>query len=112
MRTLKTVRKAVDCGYCIRLYYIAVGSMEESVLRIKNRVRKGGHDISEKDVRRRFDKRFNDLAAVLPYCTEAYFYDNENGFVCVGEYKNGKITVYGGKPPEWFAQFTKYFKSV
>ncbi|WP_028518343.1 zeta toxin family protein [Ruminococcus flavefaciens] len=101
VRTLKTIRRAIELDYHIKLYYIDVNSCEESLLRIANRVRKGGHDIPAEDVHRRYEKRFNDLAAVLPYCSEAEFWDNENGFVNVGEYKNGNLVIYGNEPPEW-----------
>ena len=101
VRTLKTIRRAIELDYHIKLYYIGVNSCEESLLRIANRVRKGGHDIPAEDVKRRFEKRFDDLMAVLPYCSEAEFWDNENGFVKVGEYRNGTLTVYDDEPPEW-----------
>ena len=83
-RVLRTIQAAKNKGYHIRLFYVALGSAEESLRRIENRVRKGGHDIPEKDVRRRFNNRFEDLAKVLPYCDEVHFFDNENGFVFAG----------------------------
>ena len=104
VRTLKTIRRAIGLDYHVRLYYVGVSSCEESLIRISNRVRKGGHDIPAEDVQRRYDKRFDDLAAVLPYCSEAEFWDNENGFVKVGEYKNGQLTVYSDSPPDWIKQ--------
>lgn len=85
-KTLKTILAARKKGYSIVLHYIAVSSAEESLSRIKNRVRKGGHDIPETDVQRRFDKRFDDLLRVLPYCDEALLWDNENGFKPVACY--------------------------
>jgi predicted ABC-type ATPase len=107
VRTLKTIRRAIELDYHIKLYYIGVNSCEESLLRIANRVRKGGHDIPAEDVHRRYEKRFNDLAAVLPYCSEAEFWDNENGFVNVGEYKNGSLVIYGNEPPQWLTELKK-----
>ncbi len=100
-RTLKTILAAREKGYKIRLYYIAVNSAEESLLRIKNRVRKGGHDIPTEDVLKRFESRINDLLRVLPYCDEAFFLDNENGFVRVAKYYGGKVETVGGYTPEW-----------
>ncbi len=75
-RTLRTIQQAREKDYHIRLYYVGVSSAEESLLRIENRVRKGGHDIPVQDVRRRYEKRFADLAAVVPYCDEVHFYDS------------------------------------
>ncbi len=100
-RTLKTIKRARELDYFIRLYYVGVNSAEESIRRIKNRVEKGGHDIPEQDVRRRYSKRFEDLANILPYCNEVRLYDNENGFVEKAEYKNGRLILKGSDIPEW-----------
>lgn len=70
-KTLKTVKEARDKNYCVRLYYIGISSAQESLLRIENRVKKGGHGIPESDVLRRYKSRFEDLLRILPYCDEA-----------------------------------------
>lgn len=108
VRTLKTIQKARELNYFIRLYYVGVSSSVESISRIKNRVSKGGHDIPVKDVERRYSKRFEDLAKVLPYCDEAVFFDNENGFAEKAEYKNGSLITKGGKIPEWISELDEY----
>ena len=95
VRTLKTIRKARELDYFIRLYYVGVNSSDESIKRIKNRVEKGGHDISSADVERRYNKRFEDLSKILPYCNEVRFFDNENGFTEKAEYKNGLLIIKG-----------------
>lgn len=100
-KTLKTILAAREKGYRIHLYYIAVSSAEESLSRIQNRVRKGGHDIPEEDVKRRYENRFDDLLRVLPYCDETNIFDNENGFVRVAEYRDGSLTLSGKLTPEW-----------
>ena len=102
-RTLKTVQEARARDYRINLYYVAVNSAEESLDRIANRVRKGGHDIPEEDVRRRYKNRFRDLMKVLPYCDTAQFYDNENGFQFVAEFRNGELLQVGSYCPEWLS---------
>ena len=56
-RTERTIRRAKERGYTIRLYYIGLDTMEESLGRIANRVAKGGHDIPREDVERRFSTR-------------------------------------------------------
>ncbi len=101
VRTLKTIRKAINLNYHIRLYYVGVETAEESILRIANRVKKGGHNIPQSDVLRRYENRFNDLLKILPYCNEVFFFDNENGFVQVGEYRNGQIFETARNVPLW-----------
>lgn len=111
-RTLKTIQKARELDYFIRLYYIGVNSVDESIRRIKNRVEKGGHYIPEQDVTRRYNKRFADLAAVLPYCNEVKFYDNENGFTEKAEYKNGQLIFKSNDVPQWIMELKCCLESI
>ena len=100
-KTFRTIKAAREKNYLVRLYYIGISSAEESLSRIENRVKKGGHGIPERDVLRRYQSRFEDLSKILPYCDEAFLFDNENGFAKVAEYKNGKIRVVGEYKPDW-----------
>lgn len=111
-RVIRTIQAAKNKGYHIRLFYVALSSAEESLHRIENRVRKGGHNIPSDDVVRRFQNRFEDLAKVLPYCDEVHFFDNENGFVFVGEYKNGNFVKLVDCPPQWVINLKKYTESL
>jgi predicted ABC-type ATPase len=111
VRTEKTVKTAKEKGYTVRLFYIGLNTYDESVKRIKNRVEKGGHNISEDDIGRRFKNRFGSLAKILPYCDEAYLFDNENGFVEVGEYKNGELIHKGDYRPTWINELSKFLKT-
>ena len=109
-KTARTITEARENGYFVRLYYVAVSSAEESLSRIANRVRKGGHDIPEDTVRRRFAKRFDDLARILPLVDEAVFFDNENGFVRVADYRNGQLTTTGEYLPGWLDKLKERLK--
>ena len=110
-KPLRTIIAAREKDYYIRLYYVGISSADESLIRISNRVRKGGHNIPTEDVIRRYEKRFEDLVKILPYCNEVHFYDNENGFVDVGEYRNGNIIFSGDYVPEWLKLLKEYLKS-
>ncbi len=48
-----TAACAKELGYYIRLYYIGLDTAEESIARIENHVRRGGHGIAGDDVYRR-----------------------------------------------------------
>lgn len=104
VRPLKTIQKARELNYFIRLYYVGISSSAESISRIANRVLKGGHNIPPEDVKRRYAKRFDDLIKILPYCNEAVFFDNENGFIEKAEYRNGTLITKGEKIPEWIKE--------
>lgn len=107
-RTERTARKARDLGYTVRLYYIGLDTASESLQRIANRVRRGGHDIPLEDVQRRFEGRWEAVAKVLLYCDTAEFYDNDNGFMKVAEYRNGELLTVGSHCPKWVAELQAY----
>ena len=107
-RTEATAREVVEKGYRVRLYYIGLDSAAESVSRIANRVKRGGHDIPTQDVERRFAGRWEAVAKVLPYCDEAEFYDNDNGFQLVAEYRNGELRTVGNIVPKWLSELQEY----
>ena len=95
----------------LRLFYIGLSSATESKKRIRNRVEKGGHDIPSQDVERRFAHRWQALTQVLPYCDEATFFDNENGFVEVAEYRNGELVVGKADQPAWVYEMEDYLRT-
>lgn len=109
-KTEATARQVSQLGYHVRLFYIGLDTAAESLLRIQNRVRRGGHHIPEQDVQRRFAGRWEALAKVLPYCDEAEFYDNDNGFVKVGEYRNGELRRIGRHEPQWLQELMAYME--
>ena len=44
-------------------------------------------------------------ASQIHNCNEAYFFDNENGFVEKAEYKNGSLVINSNNVPEWLKEF-------
>ncbi len=95
----------------MQLYYIGLDSAAESISRIANRVKRGGHNIPATDVERRFAGRWEAVSKVLPYCDEAEFYDNDNGFVLVAEYRNGELRTVGSFIPGWLKELRAYLSS-
>ena len=81
-RVEKTIRQARKQGYDVVMLYVGLNSVEESLLRIANRMRKGGHNIPEDYVKLRYQNRLESLKRVLPLCDEVIFYDNETLFRC------------------------------
>ena len=71
---------------------------------------RGGHNIPKDDVQRRFSGRWEAVAKVLPYCDEAEFYDNDNGFIKVAEYRNGELRTIGNHMPNWLSELQKHLK--
>jgi len=106
----RTIQQAREKGYYIRLFYIGLNNLEDHSYRIRNRVARGGHDIPNDAVQRRFRQRFKSLVEVLYLCDEVSFYDNDNGFVEVAEYSNGKFTLKNGHFPEWLSELKDHIK--
>ena len=107
LRYLSCVISSSPVCASISLFYVGISSVEESIIRIANRVRKGGHNISTEDVLRRYKGRFEAFGHVLPYCDEITFYDNENGFVKVAELKNSRFCYTNGYRPKWLLELVK-----
>jgi len=47
---------ALSSGYDLELHYLWLANVEQAIARVRRRVRMGGHDVPEKDVRRRFKR--------------------------------------------------------
>jgi predicted ABC-type ATPase len=70
--------RATSLCYGIRLIYVGTESIEINIERIKERVRKGGHDVPEEDQRRRYPRSFANLKAALELADEGILFDNSS----------------------------------
>ncbi|HEX8311600.1 MAG TPA: AAA family ATPase [Chthoniobacteraceae bacterium] len=74
---LALIRQAKARGYRFVLHYVVIGSATQAVARVALRVRMGGHDVPEADVRRRFERsRRQWLEDYLPLADEWGAWDN------------------------------------
>lgn len=83
---------------------MGLDTLEESLLPIENRVKRGGRNIPAETIATSFGKRFDVLPTVLSYRNEAAFFDNVNGFVPVGRYKNGELQALGQPVPQGISE--------
>ena len=63
-------KDAAEAGFEVRIWYVGLAGLELHLARIKARVKHGGHDIPEADVRRRFDQSRLQLIELLPHLSE------------------------------------------
>ena len=68
--------EAAAQGIEIYLWYAGLSSPETHLARVRARVRKGGHDIPEADIRRRYEHSRLNLIHLLPRLTHLRLYDN------------------------------------
>ena len=69
---------ALEAGIEVRVWYAGLSSPELHIARVRARVAKGGHDIPEADIRRRYDRGLLNLIRLLPRLTELRVYDNSD----------------------------------
>jgi len=112
IKTFQTIGRARRRGYYIRLYYVGLETVEESIMRIRIRAENGGHYIPEDDVVRRFNHRYANLMRILPSCDEIHFYDNCNGFVEVARMADGQLMFRGGLTPKWMIELSGYIQKA
>jgi len=63
-------------GIRIHVWYVGLANPELNIRRVQSRVRRGGHDIPEPAIRRRFEHSRLNLVALLPALTALRMYDN------------------------------------
>ena len=106
------IKRAKELRFYIRMFYVGLNTAEESIVRIQNRVMKGRHGIPLEDVVRRFEKRFEALMKVLPYCDEVEFYDNDNGFMKVASFSGNVFKIDCDVMPKWLSELTGYINET
>jgi len=67
---------AADTGAEVHMLYIGLSSPELHIARVRSRVRAGGHDIPEADIRRRYEHSRMNLVHLLPKLASLRVYDN------------------------------------
>ena len=74
----RLLREAAQAGFEVRIWYVGLPSPEHHLARVQARVAKGGHDIPEADIRRRFDQSRLQLIELMPHLTELKVFDNSH----------------------------------
>jgi predicted ABC-type ATPase len=73
------LRGVKQAGFRLHLFYLWIPSPELALLRIRDRVESGGHNVPERDVRRRFSRTLNNLFTLYrPLPDTLHFFDNSS----------------------------------
>ncbi|MEW6360172.1 MAG: zeta toxin family protein [Planctomycetota bacterium] len=90
------LRKLRDSGYAVHMFYLGIPSVELALSRIADRVQRGGHNVPEADVRRRFTRSSQNLFSVYRNLVDClYFFDNSGVRPClVFEVSHGKLQIH------------------
>ena len=96
--------EAIECGFFVRLVYICVDGPERSIQRVRERVARGGHDVPDRDVRRRYVRSLANAEKIVRIVQQALVLDNSGAEpVLAMEIRAGKVLSTVGPIPVWAA---------
>lgn len=72
----RLLTQAAGEGFEVRIWYAGLASPEQHLARVRARVARGGHDIPEADIRRRYEHSRLNLIALMPHLAALRVYDN------------------------------------
>jgi len=73
---VRLLREAAAKGIEVYIWYVGLNSPELHIARVQSRVRRGGHDIPERDIRRRYEHSRLNLIHLLPRLAGLRIWDN------------------------------------
>ena len=74
----RLLQEAAAQGIEVRIWYVGLASVELHIARVRARVRRGGHDIPEEAIRRRYRHSRLNLIHLLPHLAALRVYDNSS----------------------------------
>jgi len=96
----RLVKKAKTLGFEIRLIYVVLDSVERNIERVALRVKKGGHDVPEDKIRKRYNGSLDQMPWFLSHSDQATLYDNSGAVPkVIGEKKDGLISMADDATP-------------
>ena len=104
---LKTIDRAKELGYELQLFYVGVNSPEIAKERIKNRVEKGGHDIKNDIVEKRYYESLKNLEEVILKFDKISLYDNSKKFKNILLFSNNEIFFKDNESINWSKETIK-----
>jgi len=93
---VRVIRKLRAVGYRIHMFYLWIPGPDLALLRIRNRVQAGGHDVPARDVRRRYHRTLVNLFRLyrLLLDTLRVFDNSTKAPRLIFEDEAGKLVVY------------------
>ena len=98
---LKTINKAKELGYELQLFYVGVNNPEIAKERIKIRVEKGGHNIENDVVEKRYYESLTNLKGIISKFDKVYLYDNSKKYKNIFSFSNNKILFKSNESISW-----------
>ena len=92
--TLKLIDKARSLKYRVMLVYFMLPNVDLHITRVNQRVKMGGHFVSDEDISRRYIRAHSLFPKLLNKADIAYVYDNTYGYNLALEKNNGKYKLF------------------
>ena len=74
----RLLARAANAGVEIYVWYVGLDSAELHIARVQSRVTRGGHNIAEADIRRRYEHSRINLIELLPFLHALRVFDNSH----------------------------------
>ncbi len=68
--------EAAQKGAAVHVWFVGLDGVERHLARVRARVKRGGHDIPEADIRRRYETSRENLVWLMPSLASLRIYDN------------------------------------
>lgn len=99
-RTLKLMDEAKARGYEVELHYVRLGTSQGSIDRVAERVARGGHDVPQEDIVRRYERSLENLPSAIEKADKTTLYDNSGRRTEIVGHLDKEAFRFRD-PPEW-----------
>lgn len=103
---LQFIKEAKETGYDVILFFIWLENFQLAKSRVAERVRKGGHNIPEDVIERRYTKGIKNFSTYANEADDWYVYDNSTpDFLLIARNIEKKLEIFN------FEVYNKFFKN-
>ena len=108
---MSLLKKAKLAGYRTRLVYVSLRDPELHIERVTLRVARGGHDVPDADIRRRYSRSMARAPELMRLANETLVLDNSGAtFERMLALRDGKIVWSAGNLPAWVQEIVSQLK--
>ena len=105
---VKQIKKAIDSGYKIRLFFVGIDDVTVAIDRVHKRIAMGGHGIDDEVIEKRYRKLPETLRELLPLCDTVIMYDNTVRLRQVVFIRDGVVQDIDPMIPRWLREVTRF----
>jgi predicted ABC-type ATPase len=102
---LMLIQNALDHGFVVALYIVALDDPQRLITRVAQRVKEGGHAVPPERVLARYPRTLNNLIKAVRLASASYLFDaqdaDQGGPVLVAVCEGEKVNVLSHSLPQW-----------